>query len=151
MGTGKIEEGFELVSEEELDMAIEYVAKKDFVALNRTRLRVIANNAGKTRIVKRVAPRVAASRAMQNYHNEFPAVRFPTDFFEGYVHAVAKILNSRSPHVAAKRRIDERKADLRAAGYGLSKSPPMQAAIQQELEEMIELRKLQSKNQKADT
>ena len=148
MGTGIIEEGFELVSEEELDMAIEYVAQKDFVSLNRIRLKVIADNAGKTRVVKRVAPRTAAARAMQNYHNEYPSVQFPERYFEGYVHAVAKILSSRSPHVAAKRRIEARKADLRAAGYGLSKSPPMQRAIQQELEEMIELKK---KQQKADT
>lgn len=131
--TAHIEEGFPLFSEEEISRGIKYAAEHDHVTLDYRRLKVIANNAGKNRINARLTPRQAVSRALQAYHNEFPAVQFPAVYFEGYVHAVAKMLNWRSPKVKAKREREEEQAELDAVLHGLDEAQPIDPLVNQQI------------------
>ncbi len=132
--TRTIEHSFMLVSNEELDLGIKYAAKKDLVTLQHLRLRTIANNAGKyMHGAPGLTPRQAAAKAMQAYHNEYPSVQFPSPYFEGYVHAVAKIMNGRSPRVVAKRERDRKIADINLASFGIEWSKPLDPEVQRDL------------------
>ncbi len=131
--TTHIEEGFPLFSEDEISRGMKYAAEHDHVTLDYRRLKVIANNAGKSRINASLTPRQAVSRALQAYHNEYPAVNFPSVYFEGYVHAVAKMLNWRSPKVKAKRERDEAQEELEAAFHGLDEAQPIDPEVNRQI------------------
>ena len=134
MVTRIIEDSFMLVSTLELDEGLKHARKKDGVFLIRQRLRTIANNAGKNMHGEPgLTPRQATVRAMQAYHNEYLRVQFPQPYFDGYVHAVAKIMSNRSPAVMNKRACDRETSERNAASFGIDMTKNIDPVIQTEI------------------
>jgi hypothetical protein len=143
----QVEHRFTLVTDSELTMAYEYVAKKDKIRLRIERLRAIANNAGKTRINAegKLTPRQVATRAVDAYEREYRGIRIGHKEYTALVHGVAKILSERNTNTRAKRSRDKAADELKNVGYNINNTPEMNRAIQQELEEIIERNKQQKK------
>lgn len=135
-----IEHSFRLFSESEIELGLNYAAQKDMVTLNYVRLRTIANNAGKNRInsEKKLTPREAASRALQGFQREFPGTRLSPREFEGYVHAVAKMLSERSPRTSAKRIKDKEAEEILALNHKIAETPDIDPEINRQIGLMLQ-------------
>ncbi len=130
------EHGFTLVTDEELQVGFDYAAKKDGITLRLERLRTLTNNAGKTRLNagEKLTPREIAARAVRAYLRSFRGIAFTEREFQGYVHAIAKILSERNPNTKAKRLREKAAAELAAVSYGIQRTPDMDPRTQYEIE-----------------
>lgn len=133
--TATVEHSFTLFSDEELQVGFDYAAKKDGITLRFERLRTIANNAGKTRINadERLKPREIAARAVRAYLKGYRGITFTEREFQGYVHAIAKMLSERNPNTKAKRTHEKEVADIMATSYGLEGTSNIDPEINRQL------------------
>ncbi len=130
-----IEHQFPLFSDEEVHVGRDYVLQKYHLTLDYARLRRLANTAGTTRInaEKKLTPRESATRALRAFEREFPGSKMSERYFEGYVHAIAKMLAERSPRTRAKRQREKEMEELHEATAGLEDTSPIDPEINRQL------------------
>lgn len=139
----QIEHAFPLFTDAEIQTGLQYAAEKDRISLDYVRLRTLANNAGKTRVnaQDRLTPREAVSRAIKAFNREYPGSQIRDRAFEGYVHAIAKMMSGRSPNTKAKREKDQQVEEILALGHKIDETPPMDPSINEELALAINAKK----------
>lgn len=124
---------FREFSDEEINAGLAHAAEKDGVTLYYSDLKRVANDAGLLRIKRKWTPRKAVTEALWAYEKRNGKLTERKS--EAFVHAFAKMLNLRSPRVAAKRAHEKQIAELG------SLSELINPAIQRELDEMTQSRR----------
>jgi len=130
-----IAHGFKLFSNEELGVGIAYAAAKDKVTLDYGRLRTLANDAGKTRLNGggKLTPRDAASRAVKAFLRTYRGVHFTERSYQGYVHAIAKMMSERNPRTLSKRQREADVEEILAITHNIDQTPEIDPEINRQL------------------